>query len=302
MKVSFMVMHMNRFVYLFKNNIVAVLVFVLLASISFFAWFFFHPASSYHERQTFVICFKKIGSLAPGSFVRVNGIDKGSVVKTELTDEGVYVTIRIFADYHIPKNSSFRLINTGLVGKQEVAILAGDAPSFLLNGDTVKGLTDQGFSDISRNLVLVFNDLDTIKGTIHTFVDSIKNGSIGQSLSSIQKKGRFLTQDTKKKVSSWISDFNKAKTAALALVPEDPKVKKDIDLLISDLDQLLKKLDQLQQELTLVSFNIPENGSVALFLAESNPLFEKIDSMGGSIDLLIEDVKKNGLALNIDIF
>jgi phospholipid/cholesterol/gamma-HCH transport system substrate-binding protein len=299
---SLMAMHMNRFVYLFKNNFLAVLVFLLLAAIAFFAWFFFHPSSPYHERQTFVIYFEKIGSLASGSLVRVNGMEKGKVLSTELTEDGVYVKVCLFADYNVPKNSSFRLINTGLVGKQEVSILAGDASGFLISGDTVNGLTDQGFSEISRNLFLILNELDTIKVTISSFIDTITNGSIGKSLYSVEKKTRFLTQDTKNKVTSWITELRKVKEAALSIIPEDPKIKKDIDLLLGDLNQLEKELEQLQQELASISFEIPEKGTVGQILKDSSPFLKKIDSLKVNIDLLIEEIKKKGLALNIDIF
>ena len=293
---------MNRFVYLFKNNIIAFLVFLLLASTVFFAWFFFHPASPYHERQTFVIYFEKIGSLASGSIVRVNGIEKGKVLHTQLTEKGIYVTVRLFADYNVPKNSSFRLINTGLVGKQEVSILAGDSTSYLISGDTLNGLIDQGFSEISRNLFLILNDVDSVKITVNAFIDSLTKGSIGESFSSVQKKGRFLVRDTKDKVSSWMTDFNQVKMAAMALIPKDPKAKKDLDLLLGDLNQLLKELDQLQQELSSISFEIPDNGTLEQFLKDSNPLLKKMDSIGVNMEHLIEEIKRNGLALNNDIF
>lgn len=302
MKVFLMAMLMNRFVYLFKNNIIAFLVFLLLAATVFFAWFFFHPSSPYHERQTFVIYFEKIGSLASGSIVRVNGLEKGKVLHTQLTEKGVYVTVRLFADFNVPKNSSFRLINTGLVGKQEVSILAGDATSFLISGDTLNGLTDQGFSEISRNLLLILNDVDSVKIIVNAFMDSLTKGSIGESFTSVQKKGRFLVRDTKNKLSSWMTEFNQVKTAAMAIVPEDPKAKKDLDLLLSDLNQLLIELEHMQQELSSISFEIEENGTLGQFIKNSNPLIEKMDSTGVNMDRLIEEIKRNGLALNIDIF
>jgi len=172
----------------------------------------------------------------------------------------------------------------------------------LISGDTVNGLTDQGFSEISRNLFLILNELDTIKVTISSFIDTITNGSIGKSLYSVEKKTRFLTQDTKNKVTSWITELRKVKEAALSIIPEDPKIKKDIDLLLGDLNQLEKELEQLQQELASISFEIPEKGTVGQILKDSNPFLKKIDSLKVNIDLLIEEIKKKGLALNIDIF
>ena len=143
---------MNRFVFFVRNNILAFLIFIVLVASVFFAWYFIHPSSPFQKKQSFVIFFNKIGFLQKGNLVRVNGSQKGEIRKIELLEEGVLVTARIFADYEIPVNSEFRLINAGLVGKQELSILVGDALETLKSGDTVQGNVDQDFSDIGRNI------------------------------------------------------------------------------------------------------------------------------------------------------
>lgn len=293
---------MNRFVYLVKNNIIAASVSLFLVLSIFFAWFFFHPASFYHERVTITLSFEKIGPISSGSLVRVNGIQKGSVVKTELTEDAVFVTMRLLADNDIPKNSSFRLINTGLVGKQEVAILVGNGTTYISNGDTIPGTIDLGFADMTRNMVIVMSDLDTIKGIIDSFFDSLKTGSTGKSITSIQKKGLFLIRDTKNKVDTWVEELSKVKEKALVLVTEDPKVKKEIEGLLSDLNRLLADAEKLKAALDSLSIEIPENGNVGLFISKSSPLLAEIDLLSANIERLTEKVKKKGLALNIDIF
>ena len=67
-------------------------------------------------------------------------------------------------------------------------------------------------------------------------------------------------------------------------------------------DNAESELEQLQQELASISFEIPEKGTVGQILKDSNPFLKKIDSLKVNIDLLIEEIKKKGLALNIDIF
>lgn len=302
MKAFLMATLMNRFVYLFKNNIIAALVFFSLALTIFFAWFFFHPSSFYNERLTLTISFNKVGPVSSGSFVQVNGIRKGSVVKTELTDQAVYVTIRLLADDEIPRNSSFRLINTGLVGKQEVSILVGKGNTYVSDGDTVFGVIDQGFSDISRNMAVMANDLDSIKSTLSFFLDSLKTGSTGKSITSIQKKGLFLIRDTKKKVNHWAQELKEVKEKAVALVPKDPKVKQDIEGLLIDLNRLLDDAEKLKNALDSLSVEIPRNGNVGLMVSKSSTLLAEIDLLGANIERLTAEIKKKGLALNVDIF
>ena len=70
----------------------------------------------------------------------------------ELTDEAVYVRARVLADTKIPVNSEFRLVTAGLMGEREMSIITGNSDRLVAEGDTVRGLYDEGTSGISKNL------------------------------------------------------------------------------------------------------------------------------------------------------
>jgi hypothetical protein len=73
----------------------------------------------------------------------VNGIEKGKVLHTQLSEKGVYVQC-VICRFQCPKNSSFRLI-IGFSRQQEVSILQ-EMHQFLISG-VLEWLTDQGFRD-----------------------------------------------------------------------------------------------------------------------------------------------------------
>lgn len=293
---------MNRFVFFVRNNILAFLIFIVLVASVFFAWYFIHPSSPFQKKQSFVIFFNKIGFLQKGNLVRVNGIQKGEIRKIELLEEGVLVTARIFADYEIPVNSEFRLINAGLVGKQELSILVGDALETLKSGDTVQGNVDQDFSDIGRNLTLILEDVDTLKNVVGVFMDSLKEASLKHSLKSIQNKWTYLSKDFSLKLKEWKTELEISKENVYGIQVFDTEKKENLKQLLLDLDQSFLKLEALKENLEGIHFEVSKEGNLALALSEKSELFEEIDKTIISIEKLIQKIKKAGLSLNIDFF
>ena len=93
---------MNSLLFKIKKNFLASLVLLIIVVSCGLAAYFFHPASPYFKRYTFVVKYETIGTLSPGNLVRVRGIAKGEIVSVELTDEAVYVRARVLAGW-LPK-------------------------------------------------------------------------------------------------------------------------------------------------------------------------------------------------------
>ncbi len=305
---------MNRFTRLVKENLVPFIIFLILLSSCCGAWFFLHPSSPYHERTRFVVSYDAVGTLSPGNRVEVRGISRGQILKVELTDDAVYVTAEVLATTKIPRNSEFRLINSGLMGEREMCILTGDSKDLVQDGDTLVGKYDEGMSGVGKKLVVIMNDAKEIKDSIRAVVDSIEKGESGKQMYRVTKKVKQVVQLTKVNVRSWKTDVDallgecdrslgNAKQALDVIADRGATKIHEIDSLMERTQQLLKKVNELKGQTEGIVKKLTEKDNTAsLFLAPDSDFNRELDRLVQDVDALLQDIKKNGLDINIDIF
>lgn len=305
---------MNSLLLKIKKNILASIVFIVIVVSCGLAAYFYHPASPYYKRYTFVVKYETIGTLSPGNLVRVRGIAKGEIVSVKLTDEAVYVTARVLADTKIPVNSEFRLVTAGLMGEREMSVLTGNSDKMVAEGDTVRGLYDEGTSGISKSLSVIFKDIDDIRQMVTVFVDSLKEGDVGKRMDRVVKKTKKIVRVTKSDVRQWKSLVDEVLDGFHAAGENAENVLKQVsdrsdetttkaNELIDRANGLLAKADSLKSECESIVVKFDESeGSVSLFLEESSRLNKDFDQLKTDFDAMFEGVKQSGLKLNVDIF
>lgn len=305
---------MNSLLIKIKKNFVASLIFIILVVSCGLAAYYFHPSSPYHKRYSFVVKYETIGTLSPGNLVRVRGIAMGEIVDVKLTDEAVYVKARVLAEAKIPVNSEFRLVTAGLMGEREMSIITGNSSKLVAEGDTVSGLYDEGTSGITKNLATVFEDIDNLQQMINSFVDSITVGEIGKRVDRVSNKGKKLIRVTKADVRKWKSSVDslldsyhevaeKMERSLQELSDRGGESATKANELIDRVRALMDRANVSKESVVaLVSKFDESEGSAKLFLEESSKVKEDFDTLMKDFKVLLQDLKKNGLKLNVDIF
>lgn len=305
---------MNRFTRLIKENLLPFVVFVILAGACCCAWYFYHPASPYHARYRFVVSYDAVGTLSPGNRVEVRGISCGKIIKVELTEEAVYVTVEVLANTVIPKNSAFRLINSGLMGEREMCILTGDSPERVADGDTLFGHFDEGMSGVSRKISSVLDDLGEIRDTVRAFLDTLSDGSAAMRFNRVSTKADRLVKFTKSNMSEWKGEVDallekcdnsllQAKSALEGVSSRAGAKLNDVDVLLDRAQKLLSKVVELKDQSTDIMNKLAQGDNSAGLLLDKNAQFNKeLDKLLKDVDSLLKDVIKGGLVINIDIF
>ena len=289
------------------------IIFSILVSCGLAAYYF-HPASPYHKRYTFVVKYETIGTLSPGNFVRVRGIVKGEIMDVKLTEDAVYVTARVLADTKIPVNSEFRLVTAGLMGEREMSIITGNSSKLVAEGDTVSGLYDEGTSGISKNLAIVFKDIGEIRLTSAVFFDTITNGDLGQRIDRVANKAGKLIRLTGADIQKWKSLVGKLLDDCRETAGKIERSLQEIsdrggesaakaDELMGRVHGVMDRVKALKDSSDAIIAKFDESeGSVKMFKEESSRLNENFDTLKGDFDALLDGVKKSGLKLNVDIF
>lgn len=305
---------MNRFTRLVKENLLPFIVFSVIAVSCAGAWYYLHPSSPYHDRYKFVVSYDAIGTLSPGNRVEVRGISCGQIAKVELTEDAVYVTVEVLASTRIPVNSEFRLINSGLMGEREMCILSGDSDKLIAPGDTLIGHYDEGMSGVGKKLAMILDDVSEIRDTLKAFVDSITVGEAGKSVQRTVKKAGRIVDLTKSDVQAWkeqvsgILDqldgsLSQTKTILREISADGRKKLDTVSSLIDRTNELLERVKSLKQYGDEVFEKLDRtDNNIGLFLGSTSEYAKEVDKLIFDIDQFKNDIKKNGVKLNIDIF
>lgn len=298
---------MNKWKMLIKRNWLASIVALAVIVTCLLLLYYKHPASPYFKYDTYVLRYEQIGTLSVGNCVRINGLPYGRISKVELTEDAVFVSIEVKQGAKIQRNSSFRLINSGLMGEREMAILLGNSEEFLVSGDTLNGNYDEGTSGISRKLAVILDDLDESLDKVEASIDSLVGGSNKKRMERVLHKGKQLIGDAegfidsnlgeaKQRVDALNESLENAKRFLSSIVERGDKAIENANTLLSRADEVLGKAKQLQQDLE----NIAKKADNVM---ESYEDVHKImDELSKDVDDFAKDLKKNGLKINVDIF
>ena len=305
---------MNRFTRRIKENLFPFIVFVIIVTSCCAAWFFLHPSSPYHKRISFVVSFDSVGTLSPGNRVEVRGIPRGQITKVELTDDAVYVSVEVLAETRIPRNSEFRLITAGLMGEREMCILTGDSDQLVQEGDTLIGRFDEGMAGFGKKIGAIMEDLGELKDSVRTVMDSLSDGQAGAQLDRVSKKAKHVVRKTKVNVNSWKSQvdsllnecdqsLSKAQAALETIAQTGAARVHDLGSLVDRTRKLLETVKASKEQLSSIMGKLTEgNNSAGLVIDQSSPFNKGMDKLLQDVDALLEDIKKSGLDINVDIF
>ncbi len=116
----------------------------IISSLIVYLLFFFVSAKFYNyfkklKKDSFYSLtadIKHTDELKAGAFVRLSGVDIGTVSKLELLpDYSVKVHMQIDNNFFIPDDSSVAIYTDGLIGAKYIAIIPGGSLDYMKNGD-----------------------------------------------------------------------------------------------------------------------------------------------------------------------
>lgn len=295
------------------NNRVFSAVMATVAMALFALWFFIHPNSPWHSQHHYVARFDSIGTLVPGNEVQLNGVAQGKVLALELTDSCVWVQLEVLASAKIPNNSTFTIVNAGLMGERVVNIQLADSPQMLADGDTVAGHLDMGSTHLAMMVIATLREVNGLIQTGKNLVDTLLSPEHQARYSRISQKGRRLVRHTQGVVGDWNdslqqlgSTLKEIQDQSTQLIQQlEPGVGVTVDSLKSLQTQILALrtplLDVAQRASQLVDAVQTPNNSVGLVLQQDS-LSNQLKGLASHADQLMQRIQKEGLNLNVDVW
>ena len=95
---------------------------------------------TFAETYPVITKFDNIGGLKPQAPVKSAGVVVGRVASIHFDDKKfqAVVTLNLESRYHFPKDSSAKILTSGLLGEQYIGLEAGGDEKLLASGDQIK--------------------------------------------------------------------------------------------------------------------------------------------------------------------
>ena len=249
------------------------------------------------SNYTFNVLFDNIQGLNVGDQVDMLGKKIGKVSHSRIIGQKIAVELSIdnSFSFSIPVDSKIEVKSEGLIGSKFISISPGlNTKEFILPGETVEGLREFDFAEITPGIVPLTQDLsafarrlkatlgeeekDNIRLTIHNIE------SLTAELDTFVYNYRNIISDNDKKN---FQDFIKNLNGAV----KDLKygVNKEINKLDGMLDDLKKVTDKSEELSTTITELKKSSESFAISTEKFNKILTKIDNGEGTMGKLVSD-------------
>ena len=270
----------------------------VLSSIAFIGGLLYLQEISIRKSNyTFNVLFDNIQGLNVGDQVDMLGKKIGKVSHSRIIGQKIAVELSIdnSFSFSIPVDSKIEVKSEGLIGSKFISISPGlNTKEFILPGETVEGLREFDFAEITPGIVPLTQDLsafarrlkatlgeeekDNIRLTIHNIE------SLTAELDTFVYNYRNIISDNDKKN---FQDFIKNLSGTV----KDLKygVNKEINKLDGMLDDLKKVTDKSEELSSTITELKKSSKSFAISTEKFNKILNKIDNGEGTMGKLVND-------------
>ena len=268
--------------------------------------------------QMYVVFDNSLG-LSPANVVAVNGVTIGTIDRIDLmpsAENKVIMRLGIDKKIVIPRNSTFTIGSSGLLGSSHINVLFSNETAYYQKGDTVYGIITPGLmsamGNLTANLESTVTALDTsiniLKQTLQSETKTDFEVAVKKLRESTESLSGILAVVNKNKVSSIISDVN---TFTTTLKNNDAKLNDIVENLNTVSKQLAdsdikKTIDDASQTFahldTILTAASEGKGTVGQLLVNDS-LYYNLQNSLQSLDNLLIDLQKNPKKyINVTVF
>ena len=255
----------------------------------------------------FTVLFENVQGLNMGDEVDMLGKKIGKVSHTRIMGQKIAVELSIdnsFA-FSIPIDSKIEVKSEGLIGSKYISITPGfNTKDYILPGETVEGLREFDFSEITPGIVPLTQDLSAFARRLKATLGEEEKDKIRLTIRNIESltaeldtfiyNYRNIVSDKDKKN---FQDFMKNLNGAV----KDLKygVNKEINKIDGMLDELKKVTDKSDELSTTITELKKSSESFAKATEKLDNILGKIDNGEGTMGKLISDTTLYGNMNNL---
>ena len=294
----------------------------VISSIAFIGGLMYLQEITFRKSNyTFTVLFDNVQGLNVGDQVDMLGKKIGKVSKTRIMGQKIAVQLSIdnsFA-FSIPVDSKIEVKSEGLIGSKFISITPGfTTKDFILPDETVEGLREFDFSEITPGIVPLTQDLSAFarrlkatlgeeeKNKIQLTFKNIESHTAGLD-TFINNNRNFVTEEDRKNFQDFIKNLHGAvKDLKYGINKEIGKIDSMLDNLkqvtdksdelsttISELRKSSESFSSLTQKLDLILTKMEKGEGTFGKLINNDTLHENMNSLVNEVRALVKDLKDN---------
>ena len=266
------------------------------------------------SNYTFTVLFENVQGLHMGDEVDMLGKKIGKVSQTRIMGQKIAVELSIYNSFafSIPIDSKIEVKSEGLIGSKFISITPGyNIKEYILPGETVEGLREFDFSEITPGIVPLTQDLSAFARRLKATLGEEEKDKIRLTIQNIEsftanldtfihnyrnivsRQDRKNFQDFMKNLSGTVKDLKYGVNKEI----------NKLDGMLDDLKQVTDKSDELSITITELKNS---SASFAKVTEKLDNILEKIDNDEGTMGKLISDTtlydNMNNLVNEIRVF
>jgi phospholipid/cholesterol/gamma-HCH transport system substrate-binding protein len=293
--------------------------FLILACLAILIWGinFLKGIDLFKQNSSYFVVYERIDGLLESSLVTVNGYQIGQVSNIELMDDNsgrILATLSLSGNFKISKGSSARIVSSDLMGTKAVKLIISQSTDYYKSNDTIPGSIEGDLKEqVSMQVLPLKNKAEELIASLDstlaviTYVfnertrDNLKESfeNINRTIANIESASNELNKVISSgKVNSIVTNLdgitgtiNKNSKEITTIIKNlsvlsDSLSKLEINPLFAQIDSTVTGLNHIVQKLN-------SEESTAGQLLNDPSLYNNLNSLTGSLDLLLKDIRNN---------
>ncbi|MGV9710159.1 MCE family protein [Gordonia sp. NPDC003424] len=250
-------------------------------------------AEAHLGQKTLHANFAQAGGIRPGDKVRVAGIDKGEVSKTELDGDHVRVTMKVDEDVDVTANGSAEIKMSTLLGQRYVDVSLGDSSSPAPDGEIAQTNVPydlQKTIEAGTPIIAGVNDED-FANSIRTLNQQLAGAPAvtKPTLDSLTAMSRIIT-NRRDQINQLVAD-----TKSVTAIVNDSQTQ--LSIIVGQGQQLAQKIATREALVTRMLDGIAELTEQARAVARENgdqfaPIMANLNTMTQGLEKNRENLRK----------
>ena len=300
-----------------KLFIIGVTIF-LSAIILVVGMFYLQDISIKNSNYSFNVIFNETPGLYEGDDVKMFGKKIGIITDIRIIDKKVTVELSIdnsFA-FKIPIDSKIQVKSEGFLGTKYISIASGtDNNKFISVGDTVYGIGDYDFSEITTEIGPITQDVGLFMNRLNALFRDEERDKIREIIANLESLSDNMNQfsninkdiisnDDKLKIKNAIKDLSTVSSILKNKLDNDvsdiidnmkilsesaPELKETIN----NLKEITDSFDKTSKDIDKIMNNIEQRNNTLGKLLNEDSLYVNINGVALDLRDLIKDVKEN---------
>jgi len=280
--------------------------------------FFLQDISIKNSSYSFNVIFSQTPGLYEGDDVKMLGKKIGTISDTKIIDKKVNVELSIdnsFA-FKIPIDSKIEVKSEGFLGTKYISIAPGlDNNKFISVGETVYGIGDYDFSEITTEIGPIAEDLGLFMNRLNALFREEEKDRIRDIITNIESltnnvnefskiNKNVISDQDKENIKNLISDLSETSSFLKDKMNQDvsdiidnmktlsgsaPEFKKTIE----NLKDITDSFDKSSKEINKMISSVEEKNNTLGKLIYEDSLYVNINGVALDLRSLIQDIKDN---------